>query len=49
MDKEIKKEVEEAVEMAKEDPFPDESELWTNIYADNEQISQRGTINLQPQ
>ena len=49
MDKRIKNEVDEAVARAKEDPLPDESELWTNIYADNEQVPQRGTTVLQQQ
>ena len=46
MDKRIKNEVDEAVAQAKEDPFPDESELWTNIYTDNEQIPHRATTTL---
>ena len=32
IDKEAKAEVDTAVEEAKQSPFPDESELWTDIY-----------------
>lgn len=34
LDKEIKAEVEEAVRFADESPYPEQSEIWTHVYAD---------------
>lgn len=34
LDKEIKAEVEEAVKYAEESPIPEQSEVWTHVYAD---------------
>ncbi len=34
LDKEIKAEVEDAIQFAKDAPFPEQSEIWTHVYAD---------------
>lgn len=42
IEKEIKKEIDEAIEKAKAAPMPDAGELWTNIYVDPVGMSLRG-------
>ena len=42
IEKEVKKEIDEAVEKSKSDPFPNEVSLYTDVYCDNQNHYIRG-------